>query len=134
MGMFDEIYSNYPVFGCPYDKELQTKDLENLMLRFTLDPDGQLWEIDTSNTWDMREIPRDQQRKNLPTFEAVANGKRGRVRPFVFTGEALVYPAKYYGNYRRMPCALLTFSDGTLVRLHRDTADGMRNSGRYPMP
>ncbi len=133
MGMFDTIYSAYPIFGCPYDHELQTKDLENLMLRFTINPDGQIYEIDTQGTWDMVPIP-EEEREGIGDYEAKANGNRGRVRPYLITSECLVYPSKYYGNYQRMPCALLTFHDGTLVRLHRDTAAGMRNSGRYPMP
>lgn len=133
MGMFDTIYSAYPVFGCPYDQELQTKDLESVMLQFTINPAGQLYEINTQGTWDMQEIP-PEERKGLATFKAIPNGNRGRLIMYPVTDTLLVYPAKYYGNYQRMPCALLTFIDGMLISIHRDTAAGMRNNDRYPVP
>lgn len=46
MGMFDEIRSNYSGL----EGNFQTKDLDNLMLKFYLDPAGGLWNIDYSGT------------------------------------------------------------------------------------
>ena len=60
MGMFDSIQCNYPlplpleivdIFPDPYDKEFQTKDLENLLEQYILNEDGELLRIQKEYEW-----------------------------------------------------------------------------------
>lgn len=60
MGMFDSIQCNYPlplplevvdIMPDPYDKEFQTKDLENLLEQYILNEDGELLRIQKEYEW-----------------------------------------------------------------------------------
>ena len=72
MGMFDEIRSSYQgLLGC-----FQTKDLDNYLLHFYLDPAGVLWRVDYTGT----------QTVHLgETCTPIPNGNRGRVYPTYIT-------------------------------------------------
>lgn len=60
MGMFDSVQCNYPlplpldvvdIFPDPYEKEFQTKDLENLLDHYILNEDGELLWIKKKYEW-----------------------------------------------------------------------------------
>lgn len=112
MGMFDTIKCGYDLGPGFYNKELQTKDIECMMMSLWLDPSGKLWLIDYSGTQDF-EITKDA---TVPwdRFKAVPNGNKGKVTPYYLTRDIIVYPSKWDAHYVPYPECEITFLRGTI--------------------
>ena len=106
MGMFDTIRSSYDL-GPGFHKDLQTKDLECLMMTYWIDPAGHLFEIDYSGTQDF-------ELNGAVGWDVVPNGTHGKVRPVYITTTIEVYPAKWDAHYAAYPRQNITFIDGVL--------------------
>ena len=117
MGMFDTIRCNYDLGPGFWNKELQTKDLHCVCCDFWLDPAGQLWEIDYSGTQDFVNIPIDDSHPWL-SCKTVANGNRGKVKPYYVTKTVEVYPSEWKAYYAPYPRQKITFVDGKLCMNH----------------
>lgn len=94
MGMFDSVISHYPLFGYPWDLDLQTKSFDCLMSTFWIDPEGRLFEIDYSYTHDWVETPQEERRGLFDSHKVIPNGNRGKVRPVAYWGHIHIYPGK----------------------------------------
>lgn len=86
MGMFDTIRSSVPIFGCPWDHDLQTKSLDCIMAEYWISPSGQLYEVDYSGTHDWVEKPVEERKGMFDRFTTIPNGNRGRVRATNYWG------------------------------------------------
>lgn len=80
MGMFSTVISSCETLMLG---QLQSKDLESLMDTYWLSPDGYLYRIDDTETWNLTWEPSDS---NLPGLRTVPTGKRGRLRPYRIYG------------------------------------------------
>ena len=80
MSMFDEVRSSFNGLNGYF----QTKDLDNLMWVYYIDPAGQFWRVDYSGTTDL--VLESFVDKRFPKVKHRTNGKRGKVTPFTFTG------------------------------------------------
>jgi hypothetical protein len=107
MGMFDTIRSSYDLGPSFWNKDLQTKDLEQMMSRFWIDPAGRLFEIDYSGTQDF-------ELDGAVGWDVTPNGNHGRVTPYLLTRTIEVYPAKWDAHYAAYPRQNITFIDGVL--------------------
>ena len=103
MGMFDTVRSSYDL-GPGYHKDLQTKDLECLMMEYWIDPNGNLFEIDYSHTQDFTD----------DFTHYTANGNHGKVRPWRITKYIRVYPERWDGDWKDWPECRIHFKDGKL--------------------
>ena len=115
MGMFDTVTSNYKILGCPWDHELQTKDLMCSMGRYWISPKGQLYEISLRDTADYVAKPEDERRGPWDTLTWSRKGNRGRVLITPWWGPVLVYASQYSGPWEKRPCARLSFCDGRII-------------------
>lgn len=114
MGMYDTIYCHRDLGPGFYRRELQTKSLDCCMAEYFLDPDGQLWEIDYSYTHDFVDVPEGQRSAPWNIFEAVPNGKHGKVRPSKVNALVEAYPTRWDAHYTKWPSVYLYFKDGKL--------------------
>jgi hypothetical protein len=105
----------------------QCKDLDCCMETYWVDPDGHLWRLDESETYDIvEEDPEDvlkarENREWLPPFRPVLNGNHGRICPERLTRTVTIYPANWRSKVRDKlrhsdwPTYELTFRDGELI-------------------
>ena len=115
MGMFDEIINDYKPLGLDFERDLHTKDLDNLMHRYYLDPSGKLYLIDYSGTQDFTINKKDE---IFPFFQHVPNGNKGRVVACTLTDYVVVYPSKWGGDWRELPEACIHFVGGIVRDFH----------------
>ena len=114
MGMFDTVRSSYDLGPGWLNKELQTKDLDCCMNEYWISPEGQLFEIDYSHTYDFVDIPEEERVRPWNVFKTVPNGNHGKVRPvFAFKGVEL-YPAQWDAHYAKWPSCHVYFKDGMI--------------------
>jgi|TARA_B100000085_G_C18540889_1_gene511872 hypothetical protein len=109
MGMFDTIRSSYDLGPGFWNKELQTKDLDNIMANYWIDPAGHLFEVDYSGTRDF-----DIQTTPEYRWNVVPNGNHGKVKPIFYSGEIEVYPSQWTAYYSAFPRMKIKFIDGVL--------------------
>ena len=107
-GMYDTILCHYDIGAGFWKKALQTKDLDGWMNTFFLDPIGQLFEVDYSDTQDF---------STTDPKGYIPNGLRGRVRPYYATKEIEVYPSKWDAHYAPFPRMNITFLHGKLIKI-----------------
>ena len=127
MGMFDTVRSGYPIFGLPFDQELQTKDLMCVMAQYWISPAGELFDISYQNTSDLWVKEPEFRKNRLDMWEWRSNGNHGRVMFTPWWGVAEMYPAKWEGTYEDMPSALVYFRDGKIEEIRIDTPSGWDN-------
>lgn len=115
MGMFDTIRTSYDLGPGFHNRDLQTKDLENLMEFYWIDPNGQLFKVEYSGTqaWEMRSL--EESKSEWDIFKIVPNGTHGKVSPCNLTKTIEVYPAKWDAHYAPFPSLEITFYAGALV-------------------
>ena len=77
MGMFDQIRNDYKPLGPEFQGVLQTKDLDNLMDWYYIDPSGKLSLVEYSGTQDF--VPRECNDRVFPLVGWKPNGNHGRV-------------------------------------------------------
>ena len=106
--MYDTILCHFNLGPGFYKKSIQTKDLDGWMYTFFLDPAGQLWEVDYTETQD---FSRDDPRGYVP------NGLHGKVSPYYATKKIEVYPAVWNAHYAPFPRLKLQFVNGKLTKL-----------------
>jgi len=114
MGMFDTIKCNYDLGPGFWNRTLQTKDLDCLMVDYWLDPAGKLFEIDYSGTQDFVDVPDDEMNMPWNTFKWVPNGNHGKVKPIYITKIILVYPSVWDCKYAPYPSCRVRFENGII--------------------
>lgn len=131
MGMYDTIRSSYDL-GPGYQKELQTKDLQCLMLHYWIDPSGRLFEIDYDGTHDFVKIeegdPEYSERHSFLNFKWIPNNNKGKIRPIYHYGVVEVYPSMWDCKYSPYPSCKIFFRYGIIEEVIHDTQrfDGAR--------
>ena len=114
MGMFDTVRSSYDLGPGWLNKELQTKDLDCCMNEYWISPEGQLFEIDYSHTYDFVDIPEEERVRPWNVFKTVPNGNHGKVRPVYIFKVVELYPAEWGAHYARWPSCHVYFKDGMI--------------------
>jgi len=106
MGMFDEIKCSANIEQMT-NIYCQTKDLENLLVFFWVDPSGHLWQPDYSGTYDIKITD--------SKIKSVRSGLNGRMRPYIYTGTVNIYNSHTHpdGYVDWVECKL-TFVEGKL--------------------
>jgi len=130
MGMFDTIRCSYDLGPGFHNRDLQTKDIESLMLELWLDPAGKLWEIDYSGTHDF--FFDSEEQNPLLSYKTVSNGSHGKVRPYYFTGDVIAYPCNWKVYYAAFPECKITFVRGiidTFEHIDKKNAESMETLG-----
>lgn len=111
MGMFDEIKCSANI-GELTNAECQTKDIDNVMSFFWVDPLGQLWSTDYSGTQDIH------YHKDKPFYGLIdyrPNGNKGKVYRVYLTDYVNIYSGKSTPDaYCEMVTCRLHFIDGVL--------------------
>lgn len=91
MGMFSTVLNSCEKIGPDMLGELQTKDFENVMDYYWLDPNGCLFLLDYSNCFDL-EVDKDScSWLNFLKYEPT--GVRGKIKPYRRTLIARLYTA-----------------------------------------
>ena len=120
--MFDYVRSSYPL-GEDFSGNCQTKDIEECiggtMSQYWIDPDGQLYLIDYSNTANFVELKQGDEgydEKRLWTnFQWIPNGTHGRVCVSSLTKYVVIYPSETWkGLWKDMPMCRIHFRNGKL--------------------
>ena len=122
MGMFDYFRSSYYLDDSFTNVQCQTKDIEDFdiggtMTQYWLDPDGQLYWIDYSETADFVELKEGDEgyhKVALFNFRWIPNGTHGRVRPMNLTKYITVYPESWDGEWEHWPECRIHFKQGKL--------------------
>jgi len=110
MGMFDTIRCSFDLGPGFWNRELQTKSLENFMTEYWLDPKGRLFEIDYSGTTDY--IMDDNE---LFGYRLTPNGNHGKIKPTAITKYIEVYPATWDCKYSPFPRQIIHLINGQLI-------------------
>ena len=128
MSLFDYFYSS-----CELEEftsvQCQTKSMETdmggTMSQFWLAPNGILYIIDYSYTFDFVEIgpedPRYNKDSKLTNYRWQPNGNHGRVRFYPKTDFIEIYPDRYVGEWENSPVARLHFLEGVLQHYYIST-------------
>ena len=132
MGMFDTIRSSYDLGPGFYNKELQTKDLDNLCETFWLDPAGRLYKIDYAGTQDWIKTPEDEVKNPFDLYRTVPNGQHGKVTPYIMNGTIEVVPSRWEAYYASVPRKLVTFVDG-VVSVESDRSETVWKDRYYSL-
>lgn len=91
MGLYNEVKSSYNLGPDFTNTLLQTKDIDESCLDFYwIDPKGQLFLVDVSNTADPVKTD-----TKFPLFKWVPNGNHGKVSPVYITEYVEVYNDPY---------------------------------------
>ena len=130
MGMFDEIRNGYKQLGVEFQGVLQTKDLDNMMDWYYIDPSGQLYYVDYSGTQDFS-VNEDSK---FPLLNHTPNGNHGKVMACDFTGSVVVYPSKWEGNWEQLPEACIIFVEGRIQDFYHGKHFQIGNRGRKAVP
>jgi len=112
MGMFDTIRTSYNLGPGFYNKDLQTKDLDNLLEFYWIDPNGQLFKVEYSGTQAWKPKSLEESESQWDIFKIVPNGTHGKVSPCNLTKTIEVCPAKWDTHYAPFPRRLVIFIDG----------------------
>lgn len=128
MGMFDYVRCSYKLDDRVGPQDVfQTKDLDCCMDTYWVDPAGNIWRTDESNTYDIVEesaedvLKSRERREWLPPFRPVPNGQHGRVAPCPLTRTIRVYPADWRSKVKDKlyhsdwPEYEITFRDGKII-------------------
>lgn len=110
--MFDTIRCNYDAGAGFHNRELQTKDLENMMIEYWITPHGQLYQIDYAGTYAFEGVDKNFE-LSLP-IRTVPTGNKGRIFPCGITKTIEVYPSKWDAHYAPFPRLYLHFKDGVI--------------------
>ena len=118
MGLFDYVRSSYDLGEQFTNVELQTKDFDNTMSHYWLDPHGYLYIIDYSHTADFVELkegdPEYDDTLRLFNFKWVPNGNKGKISPCMITNYVVVYPSLWEGKWEDHPRCRIHFKYGKL--------------------
>ena len=122
MGMFDYFRSSYDLGEQFTNVVCQTKDIEDCiggtMTDYWLDPSGQLWYPNYSETNTFEIISEDDPRydpvRRFFNFEWVPTGKHGKYQPHYITKYIEVYPADWKGKWEDWPRLKLHFKHGKI--------------------
>ena len=122
MGMFDYFRSSYDLGEQFTNVVCQTKDIEDgiggTMTDYWLDPAGQLWHPNYSETNTFEIIPEDDPRydpdRKFLNYEWVPTGKHGKYQPHYITKYVEVYPANWEGKWEDWPRLRIHFKHGKL--------------------
>lgn len=122
--MFDYVKSSYPL-GEDFSGNCQTKDIEEsiggTMSQYWIDPNGQLYLINYSNTSDFIVLGKGDEGydDNLPwrNFKWVPNGEHGRVSPVYLTKYVRLYPDGWDGPWEERPEVRINFRNGVIKDL-----------------
>lgn len=125
MGMFDWVRCSAPLDSRVGPSNIfQTKDLECCLETFWVDPNGRLWRIDESGTYDFLEeseediISARERKEWLPPFRPIPNGNHGKVTPHYLTRTIRMYPSQWKHpkpDHSDWPEYELVFRDGELI-------------------
>lgn len=115
MGMFDTVRSSYPLLGGELDLELQTKDLECLMLHYWLSPAGELFQVDACSAFNGVVVPEGEREHPWQTVRWEPSGEHGVVRPVRSTVLMHVVSARWDGPWQERPEACVYLRDGVVV-------------------
>ena len=128
MGMFDWVRCGVRLDDRVGPQDVfQCRDLDCCMDTYWIDPVGQLWRTDESNTYDMVEESEEdirrarENREWLPPFRPVPNGNHGRVIPHRLTRTIKIYPSDWRSkcsdslHFSDWPEYELVFRDGELI-------------------
>lgn len=109
MGLFSEVINSCETLGPEFIGTLQTKDLESVMDTYWLDPDGQLYLVNTDSTWTIAEDLEEIQGTGLLGFKTVPTGKKGRLQPYRIYGKV-----RFTDGHKEV---VAWFQDGILDRV-----------------
>lgn len=114
--MFDYIRVSKDI-GVMTDRVCTTMSLSQTCSRYWVDPEGKLWIIDYSGTYDygalMPDHPDYSEKHPWKNSEVVPNGRRGKVSAVDYTGEIYAQAELLLGDpYRHS--RVLTFCGGVL--------------------
>ena len=84
------------------------------MNEYWISPEGQLFEIDYSHTYDFVDIPEEERVRPWNVFKTVPNGNHGKVRPVYIFKVVELYPAKWDAHYAKWPSCHVYFKDGMI--------------------
>lgn len=128
MTMFDWVRCSAPLDNRVGPEDIfRCKDLDCVMDTYWVDPQGQLWRVDESGTYDIVEESEEDIRKSLgrrewlPPFRPVPNGNHGKVLPHRLTRTIRIYPSDWRSKtkdklyHSDWPEYELTFRDGELI-------------------
>ncbi len=111
MGMFDELKCSADI-GELTNVSCQTKDIDNMMSFFWVDPSGFLWCPDYSGTQDIYFV---ETKFLLGSMKYKPNGNRGKLRRVYITNYVFIYDTKTSPDgYAEIVECRLHFIDGIL--------------------
>ena len=88
------------------------------MSEYWLDPAGRLWLVNLAIAFDYGEYPGYESDgspyQELFRYGPISNGKHGKVTPELFTGNVLIYPSEFEGEWGDWPCCEMKFKSGVL--------------------
>lgn len=128
MGMFDQIRNDYKPLGVEFQGILQTKDLDNLLDLYYIDPSGKLSLVEYSGTQDF--VPRECNDRMFPLMEWEPNGNHGRVMACTLTDTVVVYPEKWDEDWTQQPECCIHFVDGQIRNFYHGKHFQTGNTGR----
>lgn len=128
MGMFDWVRCSTLLDDRVGPSDVfQTKDLDCCLETFWVDPNGRLWRIDESGTYDFLEeseediIAARERKEWLSPFRPIPNGNHGKVTPHCLTRTVRIYPSDWRSKIKDKlyhsdwPEYELVFRDGELI-------------------
>ena len=128
MGMFDQIRNDYKPLGPEFQGVLQTKDLDNLMDWYYIDPSGKLSLVEYSGTQDF--VPRECNDRMFPLMNWKPNGNHGRVMACTLTDTVVVYPEKWDGDWNQQPECCIHFVNGQIRNFYYGKHFQIGSTGR----
>ena len=112
MGMFDTVTCSYPLQDEFLNKELQTKSFDNLLEHYWISTSGELYLVDYYDTFEYKKDP-----NSLLGISPFPTGKNGKVTPQYYTGESVLYPSRWEGDYKIWPEVRLKFYNGKVFEV-----------------
>lgn len=119
MGMFDWVVNSYKPLGAQFlNKKLQTKSMESLMSYYWINPNGELFSINTDMCFDYIDNPAFSEdsigKEWVPPYIMNYNGNHGKISPCYYRGVINLYPEEYNGLYYDWPECNVYFNYGIL--------------------
>lgn len=121
MGMFDTVYCSFTEAGEDFAGENQTKSFDKTLMDYWLSPNGELFEISRGQAWDLEIKEIGQDTPPWGSFQWIPTGENERLRPYLFHGVAVIYPANFKGPYHEWPDLTLVFNRGKVETYHVTT-------------
>lgn len=111
MGMFDTIRSSYPLgdWHTGVKQELQTKSLDSFMDDYWISPEGELFKVEYHDCF--TPIPSERHFG----FDWEPTGNNGKVRASDYSGEIILYPARWEGSWEDWPEVKLFMFRGQII-------------------